>query len=223
MSTQKCVSAILAGPFFGRAHLAVLDAARTDQTDVALIAVDRGIDCLHDQDIRPTLAVGDFDSVSAEGLAWAQHLTPPAELVQVAREKDFSDLDLALRLCCERGSRDLLLLGFIGGRLDHQMAVCGVCARYAAHATIRIIEGVQKVSFFAAGQSCVVETGTCFSVIALTDPTLVSISGAQYRLDHSRIAPLSDRGLSNRALRDCNVSVHEGLIALFTQSSQPLV
>ena len=79
-----------------------------------VIAADGGLAHLEGCGVRPDLIVGDFDSlgfVPAEG-----------EVLRFPPEKDYTDMEIAVRAGLERGYRTFVLYGGLGGRLDHSMA-----------------------------------------------------------------------------------------------------
>jgi len=207
-------TAALIGPFARPSDVEPL--TRAD----LLVAVDRGIDHARGLGIVPALVVGDFDSVSDAGRQWAFDPANGIIVVEVASEKDFTDLDLAFRTCLSRQVYSIDLYGFVGGRLDHQLAVVGVCARYMDRATIRLIGDGEIAHFIPVGQAGTVEKGVRFSVLALGDQkggeVEVSIEGARYPLRRQRLPLLSDQGVSNIADVRSVVTVHTGRVALIT-------
>ena len=64
--------------------------------------------------IHPDLVVGDFDSLG--------YVPENETVVRHPAEKDDTDTMLAARIGLERGYRAFLLLGGVGGRLDHTLA-----------------------------------------------------------------------------------------------------
>ena len=79
-----------------------------------VIAADRGYDSLMAFGVNPDLVVGDFDSL---GYA-PQH----PNVIQLPAEKDDTDMVYALRKGLELGYRRFVLLGGVGGRLEHTYA-----------------------------------------------------------------------------------------------------
>ncbi len=77
-----------------------------------VIAADGGY--AHMGGIKPDLVVGDFDSLG---------YVPDGEtVVRHPAEKDDTDTMLAARIGIKRGYRTFVLLGGVGGRLDHTLA-----------------------------------------------------------------------------------------------------
>lgn len=78
-----------------------------------VIAADRGFDSLMAYGVDPDLVVGDFDSLG--------HAPNHPNIIQLPVEKDDTDLVFALRKGLELGYRRFVLLGGVGGRLEHTM------------------------------------------------------------------------------------------------------
>ncbi|MCI9156875.1 MAG: thiamine diphosphokinase [Lawsonibacter sp.] len=79
-----------------------------------VIAADRGYDALMAYGVTPDLAVGDFDSLG---------YTPNhPNVISLPVEKDDTDMLFALRRGLELGYRRFVLLGGVGGRLEHTLA-----------------------------------------------------------------------------------------------------
>ena len=78
-----------------------------------VIAADRGYDSLVAYGVTPHLVVGDFDSLG---------YTPNhPNVIQLPAEKDDTDMIFALRQGLARGCRRFVLLGGVGGRLEHTL------------------------------------------------------------------------------------------------------
>ena len=78
-----------------------------------VIAADRGFDSLMAYGVTPDLAVGDFDSLG--------HSPNHPNVIQLPAEKDDTDMVFALRKGLELGYRRFILLGGVGGRLEHTL------------------------------------------------------------------------------------------------------
>ena len=81
--------------------------------DDYVIAADRGFDSLMAYGVTPDLAVGDFDSLG--------HRPNHPNVIQLPAEKDDTDMVFALRKGLELGYRRFVLLGGVGGRLEHTL------------------------------------------------------------------------------------------------------
>ncbi|HRE03313.1 MAG TPA: hypothetical protein PLV68_18590, partial [Ilumatobacteraceae bacterium] len=72
---------------------------------------DSGLDHALAIGIAPSLLVGDLDSVSNAGRAWAE--THEVEICQHPPLKDSTDTELALAAAVESGVTDVVLLGIL--------------------------------------------------------------------------------------------------------------
>ena len=79
-----------------------------------LIAADKGYEALEAYGVPPDLVVGDFDSLGRR----PNH----PNVVQLPAAKDDTDMVYALREGLDRGHRRFVLLGGVGGRLEHTLA-----------------------------------------------------------------------------------------------------
>ena len=79
-----------------------------------LIAADKGYEALEAYGVPPNLVVGDFDSLGRR----PNH----PNVVQLPAAKDDTDMVYALREGLDRGYRRFVLLGVVGGRLEHTLA-----------------------------------------------------------------------------------------------------
>lgn len=79
-----------------------------------LLAADGGLTHLERRGLTPHLIVGDFDSLG--------RVPEGNNIIRHPVEKDDTDTMLAIKTGLERGYRDFLLYGCLGGRLDHAYA-----------------------------------------------------------------------------------------------------
>ena len=93
--------------------------------NIKLIAADRGVEFFKGTDWQPEVAVGDFDSLSAEGELYLQGLME-TEIVRLKPEKDDSDTQSAVNFAIDHGAERITILGATGKRIDHLMANFGL-------------------------------------------------------------------------------------------------
>jgi thiamine pyrophosphokinase len=174
-----------------------------------VVAADGGAELARQLGIRVDLAVGDFDSVSAETLA------PIASVERHPATKDATDLELALRAALRFSPERLLVVGSGAGRLDHLL---GGLLLLAADA----YSGVQVDAHFGSATVHVVRRerallgvpGELVSLLAVNGPANgVVTDGLVYPLRGETLEPGSSRGISNVfARRDARVTVGRGVL-----------
>ena len=170
---------------------------REAQKELLLIAADRGLDFFRQTGLLPGLAVGDFDSLSAEGLLYLETLqeSGESEVVRLCPEKDDSDTQHAVQTARERGARSIAILGATGNRIDHLMANLGLLLS----GDVTIVDPFNIIAVVASGTRLVKEeqTGSYVSFFPLAGPVRgLTLEGFRY--------PLAGYDLS---LADCGLTV----------------
>ena len=103
-----------------------LDLLKKNKTEnTCLIAAERGVEFFMGTDLEPDVAVGDFDSLSAEGAKYMETLKH-TEIRRLKPEKDDSDTQSAANYAIEQGTERIMILGATGNRIDHLMANFGL-------------------------------------------------------------------------------------------------
>lgn len=141
--------------------------------------------------------IGDFDSVPAEVLA----TFPPALCHHIA-EQDSTDFEKALT----RVQAPLLIgVGFLGGRVDHQLAAFHTLLRYPDRPCILL--GPEEVICLAPPRlSLQMDVGDVVSLFPLTDVTGRS-TGLAWPIDGLQMGPMARSGTSNHALGPMTLEV----------------
>jgi thiamine pyrophosphokinase len=175
-----------------------------------VIAADGGLRHARSLGVRPDLLVGDLDSVDAGALRhW-----PEVARVTYPVDKDLLDLELALGEALARGTGDVLVVGALGDRLDQSLAAVAVAERFHVDGLNVVLDsGDARVVPLRRGQVRTepLAAGTVFSLLATRRGTLVSLTGARWRLDHHPLEPGSGLGVSNVASDEGpRVTLHEG-------------
>jgi len=178
-----------------------------------VIAADGGYAYTKQAGIRTDILVGDFDSLGTcpdqkeDGLII--HCLP--------KEKDHTDLLVALQCGLERGYTHFHIYGGTGGRIDHTLAniqcltfLVNHNARgylYDSDAVITVIRGEV---WLAARQDGIV------SVFALGESADgVYINGLKYELDNRRLSYDFPHGVSNAFIgRPVHIKVERGVLAI---------
>lgn len=103
-----------------------------------VIAADRGFDSLMVYGVKPDLAVGDFDSLG--------HRPSHPNVIQLPAEKDDTDMVYAIRKGLELGYRRFILLGGVGGRLEHTLGNLQLLDWLARHGAQGFLAGEKTVA-----------------------------------------------------------------------------
>ena len=203
----------------GALSLRALDAVRAD---AVVIAADSGLDHAVAAQLRPSVLVGDLDSISASGRMWAY--ARGVEIDEHPTDKDATDTEIAIARALEiTGIRHLLIIGGVDEagerRIDHQLAtILALGHRSLAElASVRAVLGDTAFSMLHAGRHSVldVEPGHTFSLLALHGPcTGVTVTGARWPLDVASFLGTEARGVSNEGGDRTEVIVTTGVLTV---------
>jgi thiamine pyrophosphokinase len=170
-----------------------------------VIAADSGVDHARRLDLRPDVVVGDLDSASAEGLAWARDVG--AAIVRHPTDKDATDLELALDIAQERasvaaasgaGPIAVWVVDGGGGRLDHLVGNLVLLAAPRAHMVLTGVVGSAIVTPVHHERQLRGAPGEVISLIALGGPaTGVKTKGLRWSLEDAVLEPFTSLGVSN--------------------------
>ena len=162
-----------------------------------LIAVDGGLDTAHAAGLRPSLVLGDMDSV--------RRVPDDVPALQLDGQDD-TDLEKAL----QRISAPLIIgFGFLDGRLDHVLASMHAITRLQRDIPL-ILVGRRDVLLRPVGDVALsLVPGTRFSVWPLGKQHFAGSSGLQWPLDELTMTQGGTIGTSNR-VASASVTINAG-------------
>jgi thiamine pyrophosphokinase len=179
--------------------------------DAALVvAADSGLHHAVTLDLTPDIIVGDFDSVHPEVL----EQFPDVPKKSYSRHKDLLDLEIALGVVLEQAASSIHILGATGGRFDQSLAALFIAARFKREGIDISLHGHQDVYFLSGleSQRYAVAAGQRFSVLSLSDSSVVSLVNATYPLNEFALEYGVGLGISNEVKTSpLTVNVHAGL------------
>ena len=178
-----------------------------------VIAADGGLRHARTLGLDVSLVVGDLDSASADDVARAESAGIPIE--RHPREKDATDLELALDAALERRPARVFVVAGDEGRLDHLLAALLLLGsdKYAA-VELDAWVGPARVHVIRTSRELAGEIGALVSLLALHGPADgVSTEGLVYPLAGETLHPGSSRGVSNAfGSERARVSVERGVL-----------
>jgi thiamine pyrophosphokinase len=178
-----------------------------------ILCADGGYDHAEAAGIKPDMLIGDLDSITVPNDPAIQTLIFPSE-------KDDTDTGICLQTALDKGFRDILIIGGLGGRLDHTMS------------NIQLITGkchlADCISIRDKSNSCTVITNgsitlPCIknqyvSIFSMSEKsTGVTTSGLKYPLTDAVMVYGSTLGTSNEIIDDqATISVKDGRLLVIT-------
>jgi thiamine pyrophosphokinase len=177
------------------------------ETDGAfIIAADSGYKNCKKLGIQPDLAVGDYDSLN--------FVPDDCEQLTFPKEKDDTDLMLAVREALSRGCMDITVLGAMGGRFDHTFANVQTLAFIRSQgAWGRILTCREQIMLVTPGSYTVRNRERCsLSLFAYSgEVSGLTVRGVKYPLTDGKIDSTFPIGVSNEILGDAaEISFSDG-------------
>jgi thiamine pyrophosphokinase len=84
--------------------------------DDLIVCADGGLEKVYKLGIIPSAVIGDLDSAEKHTVKKYNNKT---KFIKYPQNKDFSDLELALKYCLNEGCTEVVLFGIWGNRIDH--------------------------------------------------------------------------------------------------------
>ena len=174
-----------------------------------VIACDAGYIHAQRADIVPDVIIGDFDSYLGD-------LPGGVEIIRTKPEKDDTDTMMALKLAIRRGYRRIMLVGALGGRIDHMLANISLIAFAATKgADLQIVDGHHQIFAVRDGKRRVPRSSwRNLSVFAFdTECTGVTLRGVKYPLEGAVLTNTFALGVCNEFAEDiAEISVESGIL-----------
>ncbi|MCE7905325.1 MAG: thiamine diphosphokinase [Anaerolineae bacterium CFX3] len=189
-----------------------LDAARRIlRPDDFILCADGGTRHALDLGLVPSIVIGDLDSISEE----ERSRLDGVQLMQFPRDKDETDLELALNYAIERGFDEIVIVAALGGRLDQTLAnLALVSAARRPSLVTRIDDGLESARFCRDAVQVEGRSGDLVSLIPWGGEVRgVRTEGLRWPLSNETLLPHETRGVSNEMTgAAARVEVESGLL-----------
>ena len=182
-----------------------------------ILCADGGYDYAKAAGITPDMLIGDLDSITVPN-------DPAINTLIFPSEKDDTDTGICLQTALDKGYKDILIIGGLGGRLDHTMS------------NIQLITGkchlADRITIRDKSNSCTVITNESItlpyienqyvSIFSMSEKsTSVTTSGLKYPLTDASMIYGSTLGTSNEIIdTQATISVKEGRLLIITSMEE---
>lgn len=168
-------------------------------THVDWIGVDRGTLELIKHNITPVEAVGDFDSVNEQEIA---EIRQKININPVKKEKDDTDLALAVDMAVSLNYKEICIYGATGGRLDHFMGAVQILTKpefLDLNISISLVDQQNVITVLKPGKHKVdkIEHMNYVSFIPLNPNLRMKLDGFKYELPYTTLEQGSTLTISN--------------------------
>ena len=180
------------------------------QEDDFFVFCDSGLKHRAALGVQPGLIVGDFDSHENPHLA--------VETIVLPCEKDDTDTVFAVKEAIRRGYEDFLLIGAVGGRLDHTLGNVSILLYLDSQGKRGcIMDDYSDMRVVSSEPVCIPDSYAFFSLLNISGTARgITIENAKYPLNDGEITCEYQYGVSNEVLpgKTACVIVREGRLLL---------
>ncbi len=190
-----------------------------------IIAANGGVRHCLTLNLTPDFIIGDLDSIKPQEKNELQ--AKGVRLVTYPRNKDQTDLELALRFAISQGIREIHLLGLMGNRMDQTLANFLLLAREDwSGVRLTVSEGPDFAYLLRSGESLTIlgNPGDLISLIPLSSTVEgITTNNLRWQLTHATIEFGSTLGVSNEMTQStANVAILAGrLFVIHRKNYQP--
>ena len=173
-----------------------------------IVCADSGYDLAVKNGIVPDIIIGDMDSVQKE-------LPEGVKFIKLKCEKDDTDTEASIDFLINEGCDEIVLLGGLGGRCDHELANIMLTV-YAAKKGAKLVIKSDDTEIFAIEGYAEIsgKKGDWLSLIPTNgDAEGVSLSGLKYKLGGETLEAGKTVGISNEFICEkAEIKVEKGLV-----------
>lgn len=180
-----------------------------------IIAADGGALHALRANITPNIVVGDFDSLKEIDLEKLGSLG--SKIIRHPTDKDETDFELALNHALELKPNSIIIIGGLGGRLDHTLGNVGIFIEDRFKNTQITFIDKNQIAWIINGQSEISSLGSkqeIVSLIPLSEEVHgVITEGLRWKLTDSTLRHGKSRSLCNEVLVDkWSVKIKSGVL-----------
>ena len=186
-----------------------------------IIAANGGWARASEYHIPVDLVVGDLDSLSTD--AADALVTSGIETRAFPRIKDKTDLEIALDYALTLEPEKVVILGALGGRLDHTLANILLLEKVARTDVAIHIESGEESVFIVKERLSLdeVERGDLVSLLPISETVEgIQTKGLRFSLEHESLARSSSRGVSNEVSSvPAQIQIEKGFLLVIHRAS----
>lgn len=189
--------------------------------DMVIIVADRGLIVADKLNIKPSIIVGDFDSVDNDILLkykkGGEFYSDKIIFHKFKSEKDLTDTHIAINYAIDQNPEKVLIFGATGTRLDHTIANINILNLFLEkNIKAQIIDNNNKI--YLINRYTVIKKdklyGNYISLLPLTTNVLnVTLRGFKYNLTNRKLTIGDSIGISNEILQEeAYIQLSDGIL-----------
>lgn len=187
-------------------------------SDALCYCADAGADLCCAAEVVPDALIGDMDSLSEETKSWLQEAGVP-EMVYPS-EKNYSDTQLAVEALFAQGVDEIIVIGALGGRMDHELANMMLLVTYGRQGKSLVFwDDINRMRYIGPGQHQLDRVNGYVGIVPFSDNGMqLSIEGMYYPLKDTAVPFGESRLISNVFAQEdtayFNITYGDGVLVL---------
>ena len=186
--------------------------------DYKVIAADGACNYLKKYNISADFIIGDFDSSCLNDAN--DLIKRNGKIFRFNSDKDYTDGQLALKFAIENGYNNIIIIGALGGRVDHEFENFRLLHSGINNCNITIANDDCKIFLVYDTVEIKSDIGATVSLIPYTDKVTVEfMEGFKYEARNTafdRLNALGNSGVSNIIINEnAKIKVSEGILMVF--------
>jgi thiamine pyrophosphokinase len=145
---------------------------------VTVICADGGANHAYILGLVPDYIIGDLDSVYDSTLVSFKKKT---QIIKIKRQND-TDVEKCLKFALKKEYDDIILLGVIGGRLDHTICNLGIVLKFFPKVRLKVIAEDSFLMPYTGDVEINTQKGETISLYAFDTKTKILSNGLKYPL-----------------------------------------
>ncbi len=168
-----------------------------------VISVDGGYDICEKMSIKPQYLIGDLDSTKKVDF--------DCEVIKFDKDKDYTDLDLAIEFALKQKATFIDIIGATGNRLDHFLGNLAVLERlHDSNVKGRIIDEKNIINI-SSSKITYKNISDYVSVLPITDSVIFSCFDLKYEVMMCETKRQQTLGISNESSStEFTIEIHRG-------------
>lgn len=165
--------------------------------------------------LKPDLVIGDMDSIQKN--QWQKLQKSGISVELFSRDKNETDLELAVTRAVEMNPEQIIIVAALGGRLDQTLGNITLLANPQLSAfDIRLDDGMEEIFLCRDQVQVHGRSGDIVSLIPWQgDVSGVTTKDLKWRLDQETLYPDRTRGISNEMTGNtASISIGSGLLLI---------
>ncbi|NLJ58608.1 MAG: thiamine diphosphokinase [Tissierellia bacterium] len=182
-----------------------------------IVCADGGLEKAKKHGIMPNLIIGDFDSVNLSLLE--EYRLKKVAIEKFPAEKDFTDMELAVKFVISKGYKNIVLAAATGTRLDHTMGNIMLLEKYYKEGIdITIVDNNNEIKIITDNSQLIIDfkENHYISIIPLTDTKGLTMEGFKYPLSKVDVQRGSTLCISNEiSEKQGKITLNKGAALVF--------